>query len=116
MLQASLFQSRTYLRAFSAALLLASAGAQAAPKEVNATALLVDKKTHQLHVAKYVDGAYQIVKTYHATLGQLKGDKQDEGDLKTPEGIYTFDSLQSAPALKPMFGAMAFHISFPNTF
>ena len=33
------------------------------------------------------------MKTYHATLGQVKGDKESENDLKTPEGIYTFNAL-----------------------
>lgn len=80
------------------------------------TVILVDKKTNQLHVAHYKDGAYEIIKTYHATLGQVKGDKQDEGDLKTPEGIYTFNALLKPPSLAAKFGKMAFYINFPNTY
>lgn len=80
------------------------------------TAILVDKKTNNLHVALYQDGAYQILKTYHATLGQVKGDKMDEGDLKTPEGIYTFNNRLTPPSLKPKFGVMAFYVNFPNAF
>ena len=80
------------------------------------TAILVEKKTNNLHVVKYVDGIYQIVKTYHATLGQVTGDKQDEGDLKTPEGIYTFVSKTTPPTLPAKFGEMGFNVSFPNTF
>ena len=78
--------------------------------------ILVDKKTNQLHVASYVDGVYHIDKTYHATLGKVKGDKEQEGDLKTPEGIYTFNAKILPPALKPKFGAMAFHVNYPNTY
>lgn len=86
-------------------------------KEVKpTTAILVDKKTNQLHVAKYADGAYQFIKSYHATLGQVRGDKFSEGDLKTPEGIYTFKSKQTPPSLKPKFGKMAFSLNFPNSF
>lgn len=97
------------------ALLVVSALAQA--QEARTTsAILVDKKTNQLHVARYVNGAYQIVKTYHATLGQVRGDKFSEGDLKTPEGIYTFKSKQTPPSLKPKFGKMAFSLNFPNSF
>jgi murein L,D-transpeptidase YafK len=79
-------------------------------------ALLVDKKTNQLLVTEYVDGAYKVIKTYHATLGQVKGDKFDEGDLKTPEGIYTFKSRLTPPSLNKKFGVMAFYMNFPNTF
>jgi len=80
------------------------------------TAILVDKKTNQLHVTHYVDGAYKILKSYHATLGQVKGDKEDENDLKTPEGIYTFSSYLTPPGLQAKFGDMAFYMNYPNTF
>jgi murein L,D-transpeptidase YafK len=80
------------------------------------TAILVDKKTNLLHVVRYKNGAYEIIKTYHTTLGKVKGDKQDEGDLKTPEGIYTFSALRTPPALAPKFGKMGFCLNFPNTY
>lgn len=85
-------------------------------KDKDTTAILVDKATNTLHVTRYEDGEYKVIKTFHTTLGQVKGDKQDEGDLKTPEGIYTFSSRQTPPALKPKFGVMAFFMNFPNTF
>lgn len=85
-------------------------------KKPLSTAILVDKKTNTLHVAHYADGAYQIIKSYHATLGQVRGDKFSEGDLKTPEGIYVFKNKQTPPALKPKFGKMAFQLNFPNAF
>ncbi|MEN9722216.1 MAG: peptidoglycan peptidase 2, partial [Pseudomonadota bacterium] len=77
------------------------------------TAILVDKKTNTLQVAGYRDGAYFPIKSYHATLGKVKGDKEEEGDLKTPEGIYTFKSLLKPPAIKPKFGAMALYLNYP---
>lgn len=80
------------------------------------TAILVDKKTNTLDVCQYVDGNYQVVKVYHVTLGQVKGDKEDESDLKTPEGIYTFKALLKPPSLLPKFGDMAFYMNYPNTF
>jgi murein L,D-transpeptidase YafK len=80
------------------------------------TAIIVDKKTNTLLVTEYENGEYRILKKYHATLGQVKGDKEDEGDLKTPEGIYTFKSRQTPPTLQPKFGSMAFYMNFPNTY
>lgn len=78
--------------------------------------ILVDKKTHELHVAEYVEGEYKILRTFHATLGQVKGDKEEEGDLKTPEGIYTFSTYLTPPGLKAKFGDMAFYVNFPNAY
>ncbi len=80
------------------------------------TAVLVDKKTNSLHVVQYDTQRYKILKTYHATLGQVKGDKEQENDLKTPEGIYTFNSLLTPPSLQKKFGVMSFAINFPNAF
>ena len=80
------------------------------------TAILVDKHTHKLDICQYENGAYKIVKSFHVTLGRVKGDKEDEGDLKTPEGIYTFKSLLKPPTLKHKFGKMAFYIAFPNDY
>ncbi|MCM2324352.1 MAG: L,D-transpeptidase family protein [Oligoflexia bacterium] len=80
------------------------------------TAILVDKKTNTLRLMKYVNGAYEPVKSYHATLGKVTGDKVTEGDLKTPEGIYTFNTRLTPPTLKPKFGKMAFYLNFPNDF
>jgi len=79
-------------------------------------AILVDKATNQLHVAALKDGAFRIIKTYHATLGKVKGDKEQEGDQKTPEGIYQFKAKLLPPAIKPKFGAIAFYINYPNVF
>ncbi|MFZ9595633.1 MAG: L,D-transpeptidase family protein [Bdellovibrionia bacterium] len=78
--------------------------------------LLVDKKTNALHVCDYESGGYKILKTYHATLGQVKGDKETESDLKTPEGIYTFQALLTPPHLQKKFGVMSFTMNFPNSF
>ena len=80
------------------------------------TLILVDKKTNTLQVAEYAPDQYKILKTYHTTVGKVIGDKETEGDLKTPEGIYVFGAKRTPPELKPKFGKMAFHITYPNAF
>ncbi len=85
-------------------------------KHPRTSVILVDKKTNLLHVAYTVGGRTEIVKTFHATLGQVKGDKETEGDLKTPEGIYTFKSKLLPPKLQAKFGVMAFYLNYPNTY
>jgi murein L,D-transpeptidase YafK len=78
--------------------------------------ILVDKKTNTLQLGEYAPEGYKILKTYHATLGQVKGDKETDNDLKTPEGIYTFNTLLKPPKLPKKFGAMSFAMNFPNSF
>lgn len=80
------------------------------------TLLLVDKKTNAIHWAEIIAGHYQIRKSFHATLGKVLGDKEREGDLKTPEGIYIFKQKLMFPALKPKFGKMAFCLNYPNPY
>ncbi len=90
---------------------------QAAPNAEKTTAIFVDKKTNTLRVTTSLpNGGFEVVKVYHATLGKVQGDKVDEGDLKTPEGIYTFTNRLVPPQLKPKFGNLAFHMNFPNPF
>lgn len=78
--------------------------------------ILVDKKKNQLFICEYLQGGFNILKTFHVTLGRVKGDKEDEDDLKTPEGIYLFKSILAPPDLQRRFGIMAIAIDFPNPF
>lgn len=81
------------------------------------TLILVDKKTNLLHLARYEpNDSYKILKTYHTTTGKVKGDKEEEGDLKTPEGVYQFTTYLTPPGLKPKFGSMAFYVNYPNAY
>jgi murein L,D-transpeptidase YafK len=109
-----------FLTAFSLSVAPAMAGVsvQRTPHDHHLhTLILVDKKTNLLHLAHYEqDDSYKILKTYHTTTGKVKGDKEEEGDLKTPEGVYQFTSKLFPPAIKPKFGVMAFYVNYPNAY
>ncbi len=77
--------------------------------------IVVDKKVNKLYLAKNKATGLEVFKTFDATLGQVIGDKNIEGDRKTPEGIYQFQ-FRSLPSngLKPKFGSMALYVSYPN--
>ncbi|MBC7467383.1 MAG: L,D-transpeptidase family protein, partial [Bdellovibrio sp.] len=77
--------------------------------------LVVDKKTNTVHVVDFDKSPLVISKSYHATLGLVPGDKEKEGDKKTPEGIYFFDEIRKPPRLQPKFGSMAITMNYPNT-
>ncbi len=81
------------------------------------TLILVDKKNNLLNVAHYEpDDSFKIIKTYHCTTGKVKGDKEVEGDQKTPEGVYQFSLKLFPPQLKAKFGMMAFYVNYPNEY
>ncbi len=86
--------------------------AVAIPTE-NLPVVIVDKAKFELHLANYKNGL-EVFKTYKVTIGKNAGDKQVEGDQKTPEGIYRFSAKYGRQNLKPKFGAMAFYIDYPN--
>ncbi len=66
----------------------------------------VDKSANKMYLLN--NGV--IVKSYRISLGgNPKGHKQQEGDQKTPEGIYTLDYKKEDSAFY-----RAMHISYPN--
>ncbi|MCC7440335.1 MAG: L,D-transpeptidase family protein [Bdellovibrionales bacterium] len=100
----------------AAALLAAAPLAWGAPEPGRPTVILVDKKSNTLELAYYGEPEYVPIKTYHTTIGRVVGDKEEEGDLKTPEGVYHFTALLRPPALKAKFGLMALYMNYPNPF
>lgn len=77
--------------------------------------VVVDKKENKLHLAHNLAEGLKVFKSFDATLGEVLGDKNVEGDRKTPEGIYQFE-FRSLPStgLKPKFGSMALYVNYPN--
>lgn len=77
---------------------------------------IVDKATNQLILNDLIEGEYKETDRMPVTLGRVIGDKETEGDLKTPEGIYTFQARKTPPNLAPRFGILAFEMNYPNAF
>lgn len=85
--------------------------------------VVVDKSTHELHVFENDQGIPVLKKTFKIATGKFKGDKQVQGDKKTPEGIYTFQKFISSKELisrygkeGEIYGAGAFTLDYPNYF
>jgi murein L,D-transpeptidase YafK len=57
----------------------------------------------------YLSCKGKILKTYRVALGSNEGDKQKEGDRKTPEGYYTLDYFKENSSFYK-----ALRISYPN--
>ncbi len=83
--------------------------------------LVAEKSTHLLHLFKNNDGTPELVKSYQMVTGKKTGDKNQEGDLKTPEGIYNFVDFMTKKELLAkngnqaiIYGAGAFVTDYPN--
>jgi murein L,D-transpeptidase YafK len=83
--------------------------------------ILVEKATHKLYVYENSATFPKLVKTFNTATGKLKGDKSNEGDHKTPEGIYTIYDFYSKDELSrrhgkaaEIYGAGAFPLDYPN--
>jgi murein L,D-transpeptidase YafK len=84
--------------------------------------LLVEKATHRLYVLSWKNGVCEVIDTFEVKTGQNHGDKQREGDRKTPEGVFFLMDKYSRSDIRNMVGAsnafqygeMAFITDFPN--
>ena len=73
---------------------------------VMAEKVIVKKSTRML----YLSAGGEIYKKYHISLGIMpEGAKEIEGDMRTPEGIYTLDYRQESNLYNK-----SIHISYPN--
>ena len=80
-------------------------------------ALLVEKATQSLILYRGdEDGTPVFVSVVRANTGEKQGDKEQEGDLRTPEGIYFFIGIIDGSRLPAEYGVRAFTTDFPNAF
>jgi murein L,D-transpeptidase YafK len=75
--------------------------------------LAVDKSSQHLYLVAG-DNPLRIAASYVCTTGQVKGDKQVQGDLKTPEGIYFIVRRLSSGLDYTLYGNEAYTLNYPN--
>ncbi len=77
--------------------------------------LVCDKNLSTLTLyQKDANNTFVMQKVYNAFTGKNKGDKQFEGDLKTPVGIYNL--VKKLSSVDEFYGPMAFVTSYPNLY
>lgn len=80
-------------------------------------ALLVDKKTRTLSVWENDGEKIRLVDALPTDIGRLDGDKMSEGDFKTPEGIYFFQSTMDGRKVNySLYGDRIYTMDYPNYF
>jgi len=54
------------------------------------------------------------IHAWQCSTGEVHGDKQEEGDLKTPEGVYFIEHKRTTNLDFEMYGDMALTLDYPN--
>lgn len=78
--------------------------------------LLVEKRSQRLFVLNKQNGSLSIESSYLCSTGKVSGNKQESGDMKTPEGIYFLRKTIDPSTLPPKYGAGAYVLDYPNGF
>lgn len=79
------------------------------------TFLVCDKNSSTLDLyLRNSKNSFHLESVFRAFTGKMKGDKQVEGDLKTPNGIYTL--TKKIQSVDEFYGPMAFVTSYPNIY
>lgn len=78
--------------------------------------LMVDKArlTADLRTWPESGGVSLLLRSFRIAIGKQEGDKEKEGDNKTPEGIYLTRGILSGKSLPIKYGPVAIPIDFPN--
>jgi murein L,D-transpeptidase YafK len=76
--------------------------------------LLCEKMSKTLHLYHSEEGTFSLIQSYPCIVGSNHVDKQEAGDLATPEGIYFLISFLSGKSLPEKYGEGAFSLNYPN--
>lgn len=80
-------------------------------------ALLVSKKYQELHLYKASPDGPRLQKKFRCTTGKNNnGNKNREGDKKTPNGVYFFRGILEDEQLPVKYGVLAFPMDYPNDY
>lgn len=77
-------------------------------------ALVIDASRSRLYVYANRAGLPIRVADFYVTIGKAGAGKQQEGDNRTPIGIYSVSSFRSPRELTDFYGSGAFTLSYPN--
>ncbi len=76
--------------------------------------LLAQKEAKELALYKVENNDYSLLLRHSVIVGEKEGDKQIEGDLKTPTGVY--ELTKKLTQVDDFYGPLALVTNYPNTF
>lgn len=77
-------------------------------------AVVVDLHASRLYLYENIDGIPRLVRDFYATIGKNGTGKYEEGDQKTPVGVYFVTGFINPEDLPDLYGDGAFPIDYPN--
>jgi murein L,D-transpeptidase YafK len=77
-------------------------------------ALICEKESSILHLFKFQDERFVLIKSYPCIIGANGKDKRKEGDFATPKGSYFTLRYTPGTALPQIYGEGAFVLNYPN--
>jgi murein L,D-transpeptidase YafK/Tfp pilus assembly protein PilF len=83
---------------------------------VNTRCAVVDKETQTLFLYHSTANGLDLEKTFACSIGAKGGEKVEEGDNRTPEGIYLFRKILRGSQLPRIYGRMAITVDYPNSY
>jgi L,D-transpeptidase YnhG len=82
----------------------------------NKHAIVVDASRSRLYVFENTPTGMRLSADYYISVGKLGIEKNLEGDLRTPLGVYFITNTLTRKTLKDFYGAGALPINYPNPF
>jgi murein L,D-transpeptidase YafK len=76
--------------------------------------LICEKDAKALHTFRFVNGKFNLVKSYPCIIGANNGDKKKAGDFATPKGVYFVVRYTPGNKLPGDYGTGAFVLNYPN--
>ncbi len=81
---------------------------------LNKHAIAVDASRARLYLFENQPGGLKLLADYYISIGKLGLEKNAEGDLRTPLGVYFITSQLDPKTLKELYGIGALPINYPN--
>jgi murein L,D-transpeptidase YafK len=82
--------------------------------ERNKHAIAIDASRSRLYLFENRPSGMALVADYYVSIGKLGLEKNNEGDLRTPLGVYFITSNLDPKTLKDFYGVGALPINYPN--
>ena len=76
--------------------------------------IVVDMSASRLYLFENRDGVPRLLKDFYTTIGKKGVGKYEEGDQKTPVGVYFVTGFIEPEELPDLYGDGAFPIDYPN--
>lgn len=76
--------------------------------------VVVDASHSRVYVFEQQNGSLQLIRSFYASVGRAGFDKQEEGDLRTPLGVYHITSRLDDQQVEELYGIGALPLNYPN--